>query len=156
MTTDVIYIDGTPSRLLRHDLNNDGIIGGIEEISPKLDQEIITPKQQTELGETIDIGFRDKIDREIGTSTIDLMGNLEIDEANIIFVINSMVKAKMLMPEALYITRMFIRMSISRKARGRNDWKDIAIQKRASDQQNIKKGLLNFMGQKPKDEPSTS
>lgn len=153
MLTNTIIIDGTATQLvMQRDINKDGIISNIEQVTPQFDHQIIQPKQQTELGEAIEMGFKDKIERDIGTSTIDLLGNLEIDEANLIFVIHSLVTSNFLPKQALTMTRHFLRLSVSRKAKGRSDWKDVSIGKRTFDQQNFQKGLFNFVGRKPKDD----
>lgn len=148
MIKHIVTLNGTSIELLKSDIDKNGNIGGIEKITPDISQEIARPKESTELGDTFEIAFRDIINKDTGTSSMDFLANIKTEEENIIFVINSLVTARFLPKAYLQVVRQYLRLSVSRNSRGRDDIKEIAIGKRTEQ----KKSLRNFFGLGKKEE----
>lgn len=105
------------------DINKDGTIDTTETIERKYDRGTVPIQETTELGEVMHKAFEDKITPDTRTSSIDMLGNIGIDEEKNVLILAGMVSMKALPEECLKIVRLLLRYSISRDARGRDDMK---------------------------------
>ena len=104
------------------DINKDGKIDTTEAVQRK-DIGTINIKESTELGEVIHKAFEDVVTGDTRTSTVDMLGNISIDEEKNLLILAGLVSMKALPDECLKIVRLLLRYSISRNARGRDDMK---------------------------------
>lgn len=142
----VVEVGGIKMVLKPADLDQDGNVGGREEIQQKFpDSDVVRTKESSELGDVMDKAFEDKINPETKTSSMDMLANIKAVEEVYIFVINSLVSLDFYPPDILRATRQKLRLSVARDARGRNDIRDISIGKRQMDASLANKGM-NFMG----------
>lgn len=142
----VVEVGGIKMTLRPADLDQDGSVGGREEIQQKLpDSDIIKTKESSELGDVMEKAFEDKINPETKTSSMDMLANIKSVEEVYIFVINSLVSLDFYPPDILRATRQKLRLSVARDARGRNDIRDISIGKKQMDASLANKGM-NFVG----------
>lgn len=120
----IIIADGQRSFFESHgDLNKDGRIDTTEAIQKKYDHGNVAIKETTELGEVMHKAFEDKITGDTRTSTVDMLGNIGIDEEKNVLILAGLVSMKALPEECLKIVRLLLRYSISRDGRGRDDMK---------------------------------
>jgi len=108
----------------KYDANNDGDLDTTEVIKRKHEQGTIPIQESTELGEVMNKAFEDKITGDTRTSTVDMLGNISIDEEKNVLILAGLVSMKALPAECLKIVRLLLRYSISRDARGRDDMRD--------------------------------
>ncbi len=138
---EVMKITGVRYKVQVADLDKDGVIGEIETLHQKTydkDQDEI--KESTELGDVMNKAFEDKVDPSTRTSTVDMIGNVEVIEEKTMLVLASLVSVRYLPSAVMMILRLLLRYSISRNARGRDDIRDISVGKK---EQDIKAGLGN-------------
>lgn len=121
----VIVADGARMQFQSQtDANKDGKISTTEQIASEKHQAGTIPiKETTELGEVMNKAFEDKITGDTRTSTVDMLGNITIDEEKNVLILAGLVSMKALPDECLKIVRLLLRYSISRNARGRDDMK---------------------------------
>jgi len=105
------------------DLNKDGSIDTTEALTRKYDKGNAPIQETTELGEVMHKAFEDKIVGDTRTSTVDMLGNISIDEEKNVLILAGLVSMRALPEECLKIVRLLLRYSISRDARGRDDMK---------------------------------
>lgn len=105
------------------DLNKDGVIDTTEKLQRRYEKGTSVIKEQTELGEVMHKAFEDKIEGDTRTSSIDMLGNVTMDEEKNVLILAGMVSMRALPNECLKIVRLLLRYSISRDARGRDDMK---------------------------------
>lgn len=105
------------------DVNKDGKVDTTEKLKKKYDQGVIPIKETTELGEVMHKAFEDVVSGDTRTSTVDMLGNISIDEEKNVLILAGMVSMRALPAECLKIVRLLLRYSISRDARGRDDMK---------------------------------
>lgn len=135
----IINLNGQKVKLLGQDLNEDGVLDDIEEISPQLDRGIQPIVQKTELGESIQEINKDDMDPNDRMSSIDLRSNLPEWTALNIQRFDSAVSFGLLPTSSSSITRVVKRQWVSVNGRGRDDVVNIVAGKR---EQEAKTGIL--------------
>ena len=108
--------------------------------------------EPTELGETLKEAFYDKVDPVTRTSAIDLRANLDPYEARSILALDALVALGVLTKKVLPFSIQKKRLSVSVRARGRNDIVNIVSGKRDQDSNiggvNKVKNFFGMGGQK--------
>ena len=105
------------------DINKDGKIDTTEGMGKKYEPGIVPIKETTELGEVMHKAFEDVITGDTKTSTVDMLGNISIEEEKNVLILAGLVSMSALPTECLKLVRLLLRYSISRDARGRDDMK---------------------------------
>jgi len=126
----IIYLDGIPVELINPDLDNDGIVGGVEKITQRTPVGVQPINTPTELGESLKELNEDHLDKSTNMSGIDMrarLGDLEIPP---VLALDSLVSMNVLPNSCLPLTRSKKRLSVSLSGKGREEIVEIVGGKR--------------------------
>lgn len=144
--SNIVWLDGTPARLIPHDLDGDGKTGGIEYISQSTEV-TSTVGQPTELGDSLKELNKDVLDKITNMSGMDMRARLNPIEISSILALDSLVALRFLPLDALRITRQKKRLSVSQNGKGREEIVSIVQGKQnrdANNQNKLKEKLRGF------------
>lgn len=125
----VVCLDGIRMKLNNPDLDKDGKIGGIENITRQNMNETQV-NQPTELGEAMKDLDNDDLDGTTRMSNIDTRSRLSILEINSLWAIDSLVAMKFLPSSCLPISRQRKRLTVSLTGLGRKERVQMTIGQR--------------------------
>lgn len=137
MTT--ITLDGIKIKVEAPDLDQDGITGGVEKITQKINEGVTNINQPTEVGEVMKTMFPDE-----NISNTKMLGNISPSEETYIlaFLILRVLGVTPIKSRDIVMEKLLL--SVSRNARGRDDGRDIMIGKK---EQDVKMGGMANAGQ---------
>jgi len=82
----IIIMDGVPTKLVAPDLDKDGVVGGVEDITQQVGPQIISQTNPSELGDTLKELNRDDLDPNTKMSGIDMRSIIHpMDITNLAF-----------------------------------------------------------------------
>ncbi len=144
----LIVLDGTRIDVTPMDLDGDDITGGVETITPEIDQGIQPVFQPTELGDTLKELNLDDLEAHTRMSGIDMRARLHPIEVSNLLALDSLVALGVMPTKCLSFSRQKKRLSVSHNGLGRKEIVDIVQGKQDQD---AKKGgfgdrLKGFMG----------
>lgn len=146
----IIRLDGISMQLQPPDLDGDGVTGGIENITQRVDTGIQPVVQPTELGETLKELNLDNLDPTIRMSGIDMRARLHHSEVTSILALDALVSLGVLPTKCLVFTRQKKRLSVSLEGKGREEIVNIVAGKRELEAKAGFSGfgdrVKNFMG----------
>ncbi|KKM79305.1 hypothetical protein LCGC14_1351240 [marine sediment metagenome] len=149
----IIKLDGIPTTLKAPDLNKDGKVGGVEDITQQVGPQIISQINPTELGDTLKELNRDDLDPNTNMSGIDMRSIIHPLDITNIAAFDSLVWLDFLSPKSLAVTRKMLRLSVSQDGKGREHMVDVATGKRMFDAANggTVARVKNFLGMNKED-----
>lgn len=134
---------GQRVRMGKADLNNDGVISGIEELQRTRPDNVHYLKDTTELGEVLEHQNKDVID-QTGFSSSDFIANINSFQFSPLVVIDLMSTMRMTSKESRDVVRHILRKSVSIDAMGREHFIDAVAGKHSKDMQ--KASMSNVAG----------
>lgn len=132
----IITVNGIPIIPQEKDLDKDGKIGGIERV-PK-DKGVIPIKEQSEVADLVETAFPKE-----HSQIINMLGNIHETEERLIFLLIVLCNLRFLPKSVLKTADVYLLLSVSRNARGRDDIRDYA---QAHQQKKESSKLANFVG----------
>ncbi len=147
----IIKIDGVKVEVISPDLDGDGVVGGVENVSKDMG---ITPIHQgTELGDAIKEINKDDIEPNTRMSGIDMRARLHPLEIASVLALDALVSLGILPTSCLAFTRQKKRLSVSLEGKGRDDIVNIVSGKKEMDAKMGGMGMMDkaksFMGITP-------
>jgi len=143
----IIILDGIKTRLKAPDLNKDGKVGGVEDIT-QVGPQIISQTTPSELGDTLKELNRDDLDPTTQMSGIDMRSIIHPMDISNIAAFDSLVWLDFLPVKCLAVTRKMLRLAVSQHGKGREHMVDVATGKRIFDaaQGGAIARVKNFLG----------
>jgi hypothetical protein len=139
--TNAFNFDGIVLRLRKPDLDGDGKVGGIENVTQRYSgQGVSQIIQPTELGESLKQLNEDILEPDTRMSGIDMKARLHPVEVSSILAMDALVALGVLPKTCLAFSRQKKRLSVSIKGLGRGEMVDIVAGKREQD-----KATMGFM-----------
>lgn len=134
----VIRINGVLCQLQSVDLDGDGKTGGIEKIKQK-STAMINLSNRSELRDTYDEMNKDETNPQTKMNAIDMRARIDnnFEETGLV-MLNSIVSLGVYPEEVRKLALSKMRISVSRKGKGREEMRDVAI---GSREYNQKKGM---------------
>lgn len=138
----IITIDGVKTKLIAADLDNDGRVGGIENIQQTFpDQQNII--QNSELKDSLQELNKDNIDITTRQSGIDMRARLHYIEIQNLLALDALVSLSVLPTRCLAFSRQKKRLSVSEAGKGREEIVQLVAGKRELE---AKTGILGDFG----------
>ena len=131
--TGIIKLDGVRLKLKAPDVDGDGMTGGVENVTARMqsgERDIVQP---TEMGETLRELNSDVIEPGTRMSGIDLRARLHHAEIGPVLAIDTLVALKVLPSSCLAFTRQKKRLSVSLGGEGRKEIVDLVRSKKEQD-----------------------
>lgn len=132
-------MDGIDVEIQPADLDRDGVTGGLEKVPQKMNDNITTINQPTEVGEVMKTMFPQE-----NQDNTKMLGNIGSNEETYILAFLILSKMGISGSKSRDIVLEKLMLSVSRQARGRDDGRDIMVGKRENDQ---KMGGMARMGE---------
>jgi|TARA_Y100000034_G_C6904939_1_gene419615 hypothetical protein len=138
----IIKIDGVSIEVEAPDLDNDGIVGGVEKITQKFSDSVTNVIQPTELEGSLKELNADIINPDTRMSAIDMRTRLHPIEISAVLAIDSLVALGVLPQKCLPLSTQKKRLNVSELGKGRQEMVELVAGKRESD---VKMGAIARM-----------
>ncbi len=142
MTT--IRLDGIPIKLEAPDLDKDGVVGGVESLTQKVNEGVTNITQSTELEGSLRELNADSINPETRMSAIDMRTRLHPIEISSVLAVDSLVALGVLPQKCLPLSTQKKRLNVSEGGKGRQEMVELVAGKR---EQDVKMGAMARMGE---------
>ncbi len=143
MGNTIINLDGVQIEVIPPDLDNDGIVGGVEKVTQKFDSGITNVTQSTELEGSLKELNADMVNPETRMSAIDMRTRLHPIEISSVLAIDALVALGVLPQKCLPLSTQKKRLNVSEHGKGRQEMVELVAGKR---EQDIKLGAMGKMG----------
>lgn len=140
----IISLDGVRIKLQNPDLDNDGVVGGIEAVTQKMGEGITNITQSTELEGSLKELNQDAINPETRMSAIDMRTRLHPIEISSVLAVDSLVALGVLPQKCLPLSTQKKRLNVSEHGKGRQEMVELVSGKR---EQDMKMGGMARMGE---------
>ena len=148
----IIVLDGVPIQLENHDLDKDGVTGGIEKVTKQFSEGNITNiTQATELEGSLKELNADAVNPETRMSAIDMRTRLHPTEISSVLAIDSLVALGVLPQRVLPLSTQKKRLNVSEMGKGRQEMVELVAGKTDRDIKigamgRVKEGISSFFG----------
>lgn len=140
----IINLDGIRIQLEAPDLDKDGVVGGVETVTQKLNEGVTNITQSTELEGSLKELNSDDINPETRMSQIDMRTRLHPIEISSVLAIDTLVAFGVLPQRCLPLSTQKKRLNVSQDGKGRIEMVELVAGKRDLD---VKAGTLSKMGE---------
>lgn len=135
-------IDGVRMKLESPDLDGDGVMGGLETIKSNQDRGVMQIKENTELGEALDLQNRD-IENSERLSSVDFISRINNFQHAPLVAVDTLCAMKVISRDARIVVRNIMRKSVSLDGKGRKEFVELVTGKKELE---IKRQANNLMG----------
>lgn len=140
----IINLDGIKIKVEAPDLDDDGIVGGVEKITQKINEGVTNITQSTELEGSLRELNADSIDPETRMSAIDMRTRLSGFEISAVLAVDSLVAFGVLPQKCLQLSTQKKRLVVSESGKGRSEMVELVAGKHERD---VKMGAIARAGE---------
>ncbi len=139
-------IDGIRMELNPHDVDNDGITGGVESVSSHKDKGVMNIQEKGELAEALELQNRDVMTDD-NLSSVDFASRLNNFQVAPIVAVDVVASMNVISERSRMIVRHIMRKLVSLDGKGRSEFVDVVVGKQERDTARKSLGNLTPEGQ---------